>query len=80
LSATGISDGTFDLDDLLRAERAKTVRGDVVDGDVTATRLTCELSDDADPALASTNWPPVSTSEARVPVARQRFHERRDFR
>src|SRR5665213_1907689 len=57
LSATGVSIGVFVVDVLLRAERANAVRGDVVNCDVTVnvTRLTCELVDDADAALSSTN-------------------------
>jgi hypothetical protein len=53
LSATGISNGTFDVEVLLRAERANALGADVVGCDFTlnATRLACELSDDADPAL-----------------------------
>jgi hypothetical protein len=57
LSATGVSNGTFDFEVLLRAERANALRADVVNCDVTvnATRLTGELSDDADPASILTN-------------------------
>lgn len=51
LSATGASSGIFDFVVLLRAERA-----DVENRDATfnVTRLTCELSDDADPASTLT--------------------------
>ena len=53
MSATGISNGTFDVEVLLRPERANALGADVVGCDFTlnATRLACELSDDADPAL-----------------------------
>jgi hypothetical protein len=53
LSATGVSNGTFDFEVLLRVERANALGADVggCDLSVNVTRLTCELSDDADPAL-----------------------------
>jgi hypothetical protein len=53
LSATGVSNGTFDVEVLLRAKRVNALGADVVDCDFTlnVTRLTGELSDDADPAL-----------------------------
>jgi len=57
LSATGVSNGTFDFEVLLRAERANALGADVVNCDITVnvTRLMCELNDDADPALILTN-------------------------
>jgi hypothetical protein len=55
LSATGVSNGTFDFEDLLRAERDCVFGADVVMYDVVleAARLTWELCDDADPASIS---------------------------
>src|SRR5665213_2048781 len=81
LSATGVSIGAFDVDVLLRAERASVLCTDDANCDVTVgvTRLTCELSDDADPTLTLVSWPPVSTSAARVAVVRRRIGGRRDF-
>jgi hypothetical protein len=54
LSATGVSNGTFDFEVLLRVERANALGADC-DVAVNVTRLTCELSDDADPALSMPN-------------------------
>jgi hypothetical protein len=56
LSATGISSGTFDVEDLLRAESAKALGADEANCDVPVdvAPLTCESSTVADPAFVAT--------------------------
>ena len=54
LSATGVSNETFDFEDLLRVGRDSGL-GANCDDFVNATRLTCELSDEADPASIFAN-------------------------